>query len=83
MDWILSRRHIMTAFQGVGVFDYVNYPPDMTLVDPPPPGMILLTEFQCPVAQPRKNTIIRNGIATRQNRIATALQSALQGIYPP
>ena len=37
LDWVLSRRHIMTAFQGVGAYDYVNYPPDMTIEDPPPP----------------------------------------------
>ena len=83
LEWILARRHIMTAFQGAGVFDYVNYPPDMTLTDPPPPGMVLLTEFQCPVAQPDQRGIVRAGMTKRLNKISLALTDALNDIYPP
>ena len=74
--WIglLTRRHIMTAFRSVGVYDYVNDPPNMTGENPPPAGMIAMAEVQCPVAQPDRAAIIANGTNQRRAEIMAAFQ---------
>ena len=71
LDWAISRNKIQTAFQAVGVWEYVYCPPALIPAAPVGGGPIVLPELTLPQQEPTRTIMVDDKIARYDASIVT------------